>query len=42
MFNHSLSHQLDALIYLIEHENRRFVRWVLRCYKATLESRVRP
>lgn len=40
MFNHSLSHQLDSVLYLIEHENRRPIRWLLRCYKAALESRV--
>jgi hypothetical protein len=39
-FDRSLSHRLDALIFLVEHENRRFVRWLLRCYKSALESQV--
>lgn len=39
-FNHSLSAKLDSVLYLIEHEPRRVIRWLLRCYKAALEGRV--
>jgi hypothetical protein len=39
-FDRSLSHRLDALIFLVEHENRRFIRWLLRCYKSELEGQV--
>ena len=39
-FDRTLSAKLDSLIYLIEHEPHRLIRWLLRRYKAALESRV--
>lgn len=39
-FDRTLSSRLDALIYLVEHEPRRVIRILLRCYKAALEARV--
>lgn len=39
-FDRTHSARLDALIFLVEHENRRFFRWLLRTYKRVLEAGV--
>jgi hypothetical protein len=39
-FDRTTSAKLDSLLYLIEHEPRRIIRWALCLYKRALESRV--
>ncbi len=40
-FDRTHATRLDCLIWLIEHEHRRLIRWLLHGYKALVESQVR-
>ena len=40
VFDYTLICQLDAVSWLLDHESHRFIRWLLRRYKRTLESGV--
>jgi hypothetical protein len=41
LFDRSHSHRLDCVIWLLDHEPHRVIRWLLSCYRAMLESGVR-
>jgi hypothetical protein len=39
-FDRTVSTRLDCLIWLLEHEPHRVIRWLLRAYKSAVEGQV--